>query len=89
MECAIAINNSKRFRLTSTTPLMSKYMSKRLGYLATQEIANAIRNKVFVPDPNLDSYTNDFLSFVRNRSQLPVISAEVLSQDFISYWRRD
>ena len=36
VERAIAKNNSKRFHLTSTTPLMSEYMQKRLGFLATK-----------------------------------------------------
>ena len=87
VEQAIATNNSKRFHLTSSTPLMSKYMQEKMGFLATKEIAHAIRNKAFVPDPHLDVYTNSFLSFVSARSQLPPIPASVDNTDFIKYWR--
>ena len=87
VERAIAANNSKRFHLTSSTPLMSKYMQQKLGFLATKETAHAIRNKEFVPDPHLDEYTNFFLSFVSSRSQLPPVSASVETNDFIKYWK--
>ena len=87
VEEAIARNNSKRFHLTKSTPLMSEYMQSKLGFLASKEIANNIRSGNFVPDPNLDTYTNCFLSFVSNRSQLPQISASVLTKDFIGYWK--
>ena len=36
VEQAIASNNSKRFYLASSTPLMSQYMSLKMGYLATK-----------------------------------------------------
>ena len=87
VERAIAKNNSKRFHLTSTTPLMSEYMQKRLGFLATKEVAHAIRNNTFVHDPNLDEYTNKFLSFITTRPQLPPISPSVLVTDFKKYWK--
>ena len=86
VERAIAANNSKRFHLTSTTPLMSEYMQKRLGFLATKEVAHAVRSNTFVPDPKLDEYTNLFLSFITTRPQLPIISPSVLAQDFKKYW---
>ena len=60
VEQAIAENNSKRFHLTTSTPLMSHYMQQRLGFLATKEMANAIRSNTFVPDPTLDQYANLF-----------------------------
>ena len=87
VEQAIATNNSKRFHLASSTPLMSQYMSNCLGYLATKEVAHAIQTNAFTPDPQLDTYTNDFLSFVSSRSSLPQISASIHAHDFISYWR--
>ena len=87
VEQAIAANNSKRFHLTSSTPLMSKYMQDHLGFLATKEIAQAIRSNTFTPNPNLDQYTNAFLSFITTRPQLPSISPSVLARDFVKYWR--
>ena len=66
---------------------MSHYMSQRMGYLATKELAQSIRNNSFVVDPNLDEYTNDFLSFISRRQSLPKLSPSIHAKDFISYWK--
>ena len=81
-ETAIMANNYVRFHLTITTPLMSQYMRERLRCLAHGELAGAILNGSFVPDPNLDEYTNAFLFFVSSRSHLPLLSATVSMLDF-------
>ena len=78
-------NNTEQFHLTKSTPLMSEYMSKRLGYLAEHEVSKSILNNEFTPDPILDEYTNKFLSFVSQRSQLPPISVDVMRDDFIAF----
>ena len=87
-EAAIMGNNSHRFGdLTKTTPLMSKYMREKLGVLAQNELAQTILDSSYIPDPQLDNYTNKFLSFISSRSQLPSVSAAVHQSDFISYWK--
>ena len=49
-------------------------MSERLGYLAQKEVAKSILNNTYTPDPNLDEYTNTFISFIGAREQLPTAS---------------
>ena len=87
VEAAIMANNTERFHLTRSTPLMSQHMSTRLGYLAEHEVSKSIINNEFVPDPLLDEYTNKFLSFISNRTQLPAITADVMKEDFIYFWK--
>ena len=87
VEAAIMANNTERFHLTRSTPLMSQHMSTRLGYLAEHEVSKSIINNEFVPDPLLDEYTNKFLSFISNRTQLPAITADVTKEDFIYFWK--
>ena len=84
-EGAIMANNSERFNLTKSTPLMSKYMRQKLGCLTQNKLVQSILNSSFVLDLLLDEYTNKFLSFISSRSQLPTISAAVLRDDFIAY----
>ena len=52
VEPTIMDENSSRFSLTENTLLMSKYMSKRLGYLANTNYASSILKGEFTPDPN-------------------------------------
>ena len=87
VEAAIMANNTERFHLTRFTPLMSQHMSTRLGYLAEHEVSKSILNNEFVPDPLLDKYTNKFLSFISNRTQLPAITVNVMKEDFIYFWK--
>ena len=35
----------------------------------------------------MDEYNNKFLHFIGKRSQLPTISADVLREDFIAFWK--
>ena len=67
---------------------MSEYLRDKLGYLVEHEVSQTILNNSFIPDPLLDEYTNTFLSFISTQSQLPPISADVLRDDFIAYWKR-
>ena len=53
-------NNSKRFNLTTSTPLIPEYMSDRLGYLAEKELDRSILKGEYNRDPNLDKYSNVF-----------------------------
>lgn len=88
VEAAIMDNNSKRFNLTTSTPLMSEYMSEKLGYLAEKALGKTILKGEYNRDPNLDEYTNEFLEFISKRKQLPKIEEEVKKEDFINYWRK-
>ena len=58
VEPAIMKNNSARFSLTEKTPLMSKHMSTKLGFLAETEYASDIMKGKFKQDPKMDEYTN-------------------------------
>ena len=70
VEPAIMNNNSARFSLTEKTPLMSKHMSSKLGYLADTDYASDILDGKFTPDPDMDEYTNKFLAFIGKRRKL-------------------
>ena len=87
VEPAIMNNNSARFSLTEKTPLMSKYMSDKLGYLADTDYSSDILDGKFTPDPTMDEYTNKFLSFIGKRRKLTTFSADVLRKDFIQFWK--
>ena len=60
VEPAIMDNNSKRFNLTLTTPLISRYAVEKIGYLAEKDGATAILDCTFEYDPKLDEFTNKF-----------------------------
>ena len=62
VESAIMEDNSERFHLTKTTPLMSEYFRDKLGYLLEYEVSQTILNNSFIPDPLLDDCTNNFYS---------------------------
>ncbi len=88
VESAIMDNNSKRFNLTSSTPLMSEYMSNKLGYLAEKDLGESIMKGDFTNNPNLDEFTNTFLDFISKRKQLSTIANNVRKEDFIYYWKK-
>ena len=67
VEPAIMNNNSARFSLTEKTPLLSKHMSDKLGYLADTDYSSNILDGKFTPDPDMDEHTNKFLAFIGKR----------------------
>ena len=87
VEDAIMENNSKRFRLTESTPLMQPYMSNKLGYLADTPFAESVLNGTFNKDPHLDDYTNTFLAMIGDRTNMPQIPISVTCTDFQDYWK--
>ena len=88
VEKAIMDNNSKRFHLASTTPLMQPSAVKGIGYLGNTPLADNIINDNFIPSSQLDGYTQKFLKFIGKRPTLPAISSTISSCDFKSYWQR-
>ena len=86
VEAAIMDNNSNRFQLTSSTPLMSPYLSSKIGYVADTSYTLLLLDKTFTADPNLDEFTNAFLKLLGQRKQLSLCSAEVSSADFRAFW---
>ena len=87
VEPAIMNNNSARFSLTEKTPLISQHMSSKLGYLADTKYAADILDGKFIPDSDMDEYTNNFLTFIGKRRQLTNFSADILRDDFIQFWK--
>ena len=87
VEDAIMDNDSKRFHLTDTTPLMSSYMTQKLGFLADTSFAQSVVDGTFVEDSMLDEYTNKFLLAIVCRSTLPTFSAGVEKSNFQGYWK--
>ena len=85
VEPAIMKNNSARFSLTEKTPLMSKHMSTKLGFLAETEYASDIMKGKFKPDPEIDEYPNKFLTFIGKRRKLTTFSADILREDFFAF----
>lgn len=87
VEPAIMRNNSARFSLTAKTPLMSKYMSTRLGFLAETEYASDILKGKFKPDLGIDDYTNKFLTFIGKQRKLTTLSPDILRKDCVEFWK--
>ena len=87
VEPAIMANNSKRFNLTLTTPLMSRHSVNKFGYLAETADAHKLLNGQHTHDPNLDEFTNKFLSFISRHSSGDRLSGEVTRDQFVYCWR--
>ena len=87
VEEAIMQNNSKRFHLAASTPLMSAHMRDKIGFLAETHYAQQILHGKFTPDPLLDDHTNKFLSAIATTKSLSPISIAVTAKDFQSYWK--
>ena len=87
VESAIMSNNSKRFHLAATTPLMLPYLSSKLGFLANTDYTKSILNGLFVHDDKLDEYTNEFFNLIGKRPKLPPIQTSVSIHDFQNYWK--
>jgi hypothetical protein len=62
MEQRIMENNSRRFRLTESTPPMQEPLISQLGYLGNTEAASQILNGTFVCPPELETETQLFIS---------------------------
>ena len=62
-------------------------MYSKLGYLADTDYASDILDGKFTPDPDMDEYTNKFLTFIGKRRKLTTFSADVLRDDFIQFWK--
>ena len=88
VEEAIMKNNSKRFHLASTTPLMQPLAVQVIGYLGNTPLADSIVQGTFNPSPDLDTYTQKFLNIIGKRPTLPSISSNISNHDFQRYWRR-
>ena len=88
VENAIMHNNSKRFHLAASTPLMERAAVNSIGYLANTEIANSIVEGNFEPAEQLDEYTKKFLKFIGRRPTLPQFNGRVSAADFIAYWKK-
>lgn len=62
-------------------------MSTKLGFLVeTEYTANILKGK-FKPNPDMDEYTNAFLSFIGKQRQFTTFYADVLRDDFIAFWK--
>jgi hypothetical protein len=62
MEQCIMENNSRRFRLTESTPPMQEPLVSQLGYLGNTEAASQILNGTYVCPPELETETQLFIS---------------------------
>ena len=82
-------NNSKRFHLAASTPLMEKAAVNSIGYLANTEIADSIVEGNFKPAETLDEYTKKFLTFIGQRPTLPQFNGRIDVNDFKDYWRKE
>jgi hypothetical protein len=88
MEQRIMENNSRRFRLTESTPPMQEPLVSQLGYLGNTEAASQILNGTFVCPPELETETQLFISALRVTSLAMMankVSTSVTKEDFKSY----
>ena len=86
IENAIMENNSKRFRLASSTPLIQPLAVHLLGYDGATEAAQSIIHSNYQPQTSFNKYVNIFMSYISKRPCLPTFSAQVSGQDFKDYW---
>ena len=86
VEYAIMKNNSERFNLTKTTPMMSPYMTKKSGYLAEKQLGMGILQEKYTQDPNVADHANKFLEFITKSPPLRQSSSDVDRTDYINYW---
>jgi len=87
VEPAIMDNNSKRFHLAASTPLMQHLAVQHIGYLGNTESSEAILNGTFPHQQHLDEFTNKFFSFIGTRPRLPSFSPNITTSDFQQFWR--
>jgi hypothetical protein len=90
MEQHIMENNSRRFRLTESTPTMQEPLVSQLGYLGNMEAASQILNGTYVCPPELETETQLFISALRVTSptmMVSKVSTSVTKEDFKSYWK--
>ena len=80
-------NNSKRFHLASTTPMMQAPAVQHVGYISNTECSEKILNGTFGHQNHLDEYTNKFLGYIGSRARLPCFSDTIDSGDFQYFWR--
>ena len=85
VENAIMKNNSKRFHLAASTPLMEQAAVESIGYLGNTKIEDSIIEGNFKPAEQVDKYTKKFLIFIGKRPTLPQFNGRVKTEDFISY----
>ena len=84
-------NNSKRFRLTETTPPVQEPLVGLLGYLGDTEAARQILDGTFVCPPELNFETRLFIEGLRVTS--PEIMSNKISNSeskdgYQKYWKR-
>ena len=87
VEHAIMINNSQRFHLASSTPMMQQEMTSRLGFLADTQFAEDILNGNDQDVSMFPPLTQDFLRYIGDRASLPSLPKHVSVSDFQSYWK--
>ena len=87
VEHAIMENNTNRFHLAASTPMMQDNAVRHVGFLGNTTCSTAILQGTFQPKPYFDDYTNKFLSFIGNRPTIPPFSSHIASSDFQKYWR--
>ena len=88
VEEAIMKNNSKRFHLASSTPLMKQSAVQSIGYLGNTYIAEGILNGSFKSAKELEEHTSKFMRFIGERQTLPQFKEKIEQNDFISYWSK-
>ena len=88
VEAAIMTNNSKRFHLASSTPLMQPAAVQGIGYLSNTPLADNILEGNFIPADQQDTYTQKFLTFIGKRPTLPTIPSTITIEDFQYYWKK-
>jgi hypothetical protein len=74
-----------RFRLTENTPPMMEPLQTALGFMGTTEAAQQILAGTYVPPPEVDEHTRQFLTELQATAPLDPanrISCEITRQDF-------
>jgi hypothetical protein len=78
IEEAFVGEGTRRFSQTNGTPLMQPNFTRRVGYLAELPGADEILQGTFIPDPNMDPYTIQFLEHLKMEPE--VRNAQPLSK---------
>ena len=90
VEEGIMSENTKRFRLTNDTPVMSGQLLEDFGYLADTEAAEEVLAGTYDPPEDADEHTKALLSLLKQRVEMlrqGKIKTCIMREDFKRYWR--
>jgi hypothetical protein len=91
IEKAFINEGTRRFSQTNDGPLMQSSFVDRVGYLAELPGAEEILDGTFIPDPEMDQYTKEFLAHLKMEPTVrdaPPISRVISTPSYQASWKK-